>query len=252
VIEQINNPLNFFAQFLVGGQKGTGLTITCSVYLGSNSAVLVTGQAATEIGSTGIYRYTLPSSYVTQEDDYVALFSEAAATADQTDVPSLWNIGRGGLENLTLIGSGDFAVVAPVSSDGATLNLIRGDDYLEAQDRALEFTSSDWPDLTGATEVIMTIRRRAEGFTSGGTSDPVLIAREDVSGSRVVGAGSQTVVFELDNTDGGEGAPEEGSTDDLLVGTGAGKYDIQVTLSSGEIVTIVTGVVNVTEDQTRE
>ncbi len=249
MFEQIDNDVTFFAQFLLAGAKGTGLTITCTVYKGSTGAALVTDQAATEVGSSGVYKYLLTANYVDAEDEYVAVFSEAAATADQTDVAAMWAVGRAGIENLTQLGSGDVTVVAPVSADGETLNLVRGDDYTLAENRSIEFTSAAWPDLTGATEVFLTLRRRAEGFTSGGTSDPILISRDDVPGSRIVGGGSQTVVFELDNDTPGDG--ESGDTGALLVGTAAGKFDVQATLASGDIVTLVLGVVNVTEDQTR-
>jgi hypothetical protein len=85
----------------------------------------------------------------------------------------------------------------------------------------------------------MTVRRRAEAFGTG--SDGVLFAVTDKVASRVVGVGTQTVVFEL----------PAASTAALLPGTATGKYDVQAVLSSGSVITLVTGLVDVTEDQTR-
>jgi hypothetical protein len=44
-------------------------------------------------------------------------------------------------------------ISAPVAADNATVTLVRGDDYLAANDRALFFTSLSWPTLTGGTVI---------------------------------------------------------------------------------------------------
>jgi hypothetical protein len=49
------------------------------------------------------------------------------------------------------------------------------------------------------------------------------------------------VAFELTST----------NTADLVPGANTGKYDIQVTLANGHVRTLETGLVTVTEDQTR-
>jgi hypothetical protein len=242
MLEQVNNALTFYAQFLVSGAAGTGLTITCTVYRGSTGATVVSAQAATEIGG-GVYKYTLASGSVGAEDDYVAVFNEAAATADQSDVPSMWAVGRAGVENLdaavsSRLASGSVTVAAPVDTSSLTLTLVQGDDYSALDNRELSFSSADWPDLTGVSAVTMTVRKRASSTGAGGT---LWFSKEDVSGSRVLGAGTQTVVFELTPT-------ETGAL--VTAGTAVGVYDIQATLS-GRIITLVTGLVNVTEEQTR-
>jgi hypothetical protein len=354
MLEQTGNAITFYAQFIVSGAAGTGLTITCTVYKGSDGTAIVTAQSATEIGG-GVYKYTLASGSVPAEDDLVAVFNEAAATADQTDVPSMWSVGKAGIENLdasiqtadtaidsavtaigaldtkhdatdaalavvdgnvddveTLlntvdgkvdlqatavalaaldtkhdatdvalavvdgnvddietavaaipttdpllaavpgsyaqntagwalgqIGSAVITVTTPLAVDGSTLSLVRGDDYLVAEGRALTFTSTGWEDLTSADPIELTIRRRAEAFGSG--SDPVIFTVEDHVASRSVGGATQSITFEF----------PAASTNNLLPGTSTGKYDIQATLASGAIVTLLTGVVSVTEDQTR-
>lgn len=130
-------------------------------------------------------------------------------------------------------------ITYPAPPVSGSLTLVRGDDYLALDARELTFSSSDWPDLTGAT-VRMTMRRRAEAFGSG--SDPILLSVTDVPASRIAGSGAQTVVFELINTD----------TTVLIPGTAAGKWDVQATLAGGSIVTLAVDTVDVTEDQTRD
>jgi len=315
MIEQVGNAITFYAQFLVSGAAGTGLTVTCTVYLGSDGSTVVSAQATTEIGG-GLYKYTLASGSVGTEDDYLAVFNEAAATADQTDVPSLWTVGHAGIENLdanvagvetkvdlqatavalaaldvkhdatdvalgvvdgnvddietlltaldvkhdatdvalgvvdgnvddieTLLGTWDtgsatVVFVGPVSADAGTLTLVRADSYTESLGRAIQLDSTTWPDLTGST-ITMTIRRRREAFGTG--SDGILVAVTDKAASRVVGVGEQTVVFELSTTE----------TEELLPGTSTGKFDVQAVLADSTVITLVSGLVTVVEDQTR-
>jgi hypothetical protein len=169
-------------------------------------------------------------------------------------VPGAYLSGTAGFA-LGRIGTADITVQSPVAVDGTTLELVRGDDYLAAQGRQLTFTSTTWPNLTGAT-IRLTIRRRREAFGSG--SDPILMELTDVYASRVAGVGSQTVVFEI----------TAANSVALLPGTATGKYDIEARLplvapsaspspspSVGEpvgtVVTLAVGVVNCIEDQTR-
>jgi hypothetical protein len=272
--EQVDNALTAAAHFVASKVGKTGLTVTAYAY--RNGTLVASAVPATEVGN-GFYTYTLASGYVTQPGLYLFLFKTTDSTVDQQEIPAAYLVGLAGVEyldasiagvpdgvldevvsehltsdttgaKLSLIGTASVTVVSPLASDGETLTLVRGDDYLEAQNREITFSSTDWPDLTGATEVIMTIRRRPEGFSSG-SSEQVLLVRKDVSGSRSVGGSPQSVTFELDT--GTPDTGETGDTGDLLPGTGTGKYDVQATLSDASIATLVTGVVNVTEDQTR-
>ena len=247
MIEQTGVAVTFYAQFLVSGAVGTGLTITCTVYKGSDGSALVSAQAATEIGG-GLYKYTYATPAT--EDDYLAVFNEDAATADQTDVPAMWTVGKAGVENLDasvgdveakidLLGSATVITTGPVVTAADTLELVREDDYKAGDGRAVSFSSDSWPDLTGAT-VTMTIRRRREAFANRG-SDSILASKDDSSGLRVVGSGTQTIYFDLTTTE----------TTPLLPGTATGNYDVEATLSNSNIVTLITGLVSVTEDQTR-
>ncbi len=234
-IEQIGEPLTFVAHFTVATVAGTGLTITATVYQASDGATLVGPVAATEIGG-GLYKYTLAAGLNTLvEEELVCVFNEAADTADFSSVPASRWLSPQWLQN---IGSATVTTAGPVVTTADTLELVRGDDYDADDARAISFSSDSWPDLTGAT-VTMTVRRRSEAFNKG--SDPVLFTKADETGIRIPGSGTQTIYYDLTPT----------QTDALLVGAFTGKYDVQATLAGGNIVTLITGLVTVTEDQTR-
>jgi hypothetical protein len=253
MIEQTGVAITFLAQFLVSGAKGTGLTITCAVRRVSDDTEVVAATAATELGTTGIYKYVYNAPAT--EDLYVGHFNQAAATADQTDVASLWAVGKGGIENLdasistvdtvvdsiledtATLGGSTVTVSAPVASNGV-LSLVRGDDYLNAEGRVLQFSSATWPDLTAASAIVLSIRKRASATGLGSTLRATVAHR---AAGLVAGGGTQTVEFE----------PSASDLATIDVGTAACVYDVQATLASGSIVTLQTGAVNVTEDQTR-
>jgi len=295
MIEQVSNSLVFLAHFTVSAVAGTGLTITCTVYKASDGSTVVSAQACTEIGG-GLYKYTLASGSTASADEYVAVFNEAAATADQQDIPALWVVGRAGVENLdaniagvetkvdlqataialaaldtkhdltdaalavvdgnvdaikadtdayldaavsSRMATGSVTITAPVDSSTNALALVQGDSYLKADDREVAFTSSSWPNLTAATAIVLTIRKRAAKSGLGTTLWATIAHR---SAGLVSGTGSQTIEFE----------PSVANTTALATtGTAAGTYDVQATLASGSIATLVTGQVNVTQEQTR-
>ncbi len=235
MIEQVGEQLTFVGHFTVSGAAGTGLTITATVYKASDGSTLVGPVAAVELGG-GLYQYTLAAGLNTaREEELICVFNEAALTADVSSVPASRWVSPQWLQD---IGSATVTVAGPVVTTADTLELVRGDDYLAADSRAISFTSDSWPDLTSAV-ITMTVRRRREAFSTG--SDAVLFTKTDASGLRVVGGGDQTVYFELTPTQSGV----------LLPGSLTGKYDIEAVLSNDSIVTLVTGNVTVTEDQTR-
>lgn len=63
-------------------------------------------------------------------------------------------------EKATLIGTGVVVYGGPVLSS-SQVEIVQGDDYLAVDGRALEWTSSDWPDITGAT-VTLDIRQTVQ------------------------------------------------------------------------------------------
>lgn len=184
--------------------------------------------------------YSDPGTFGAAQTDILAGAQAVSNITDplENDVPGVYAPGSAGYV-LGRIGTAEIVTPGPVSVDGGTLTLVRGDDYSSEESRELSFSSSDWPDLTGAV-ITMTVRRRAEAFGSG--SDGVLFTLDDTPGERSAGGDPQSVTFE----------PTNAMTDDLLPGDSTGKFDIQATLSpSGRVVTLSTGLVTVTEDQTR-
>lgn len=110
-----------------------------------------------------------------------------------------------------LITAGGTTVVSPVAADG-DVTIERGDDYAAADSRALEWTSSAWPDLTGATVVL-----KLSGALSFSATVPV------------AGVGSQTVRVELTDTQ------------TLTIPAGVRTLELEATLVSGRIVSLVRG-----------
>jgi hypothetical protein len=96
-IEQQGNALTFLAFYSEDGLGKTGLTVTIDVY--RNGSEIVTAGNATAVGD-GLYSYTLASGSVNAEGLYAAVFKTATDTVDQQHIPSLWIVGKGGIENL--------------------------------------------------------------------------------------------------------------------------------------------------------
>lgn len=97
MLEQVNNPVTFYVFFVASKQGKTGLTVTVDVY--RSGASVVTAASATEVGG-GLYKYQLASGTVNAEGEYVAIFKTADATVDAQHLPSLWVVGKAGVEDL--------------------------------------------------------------------------------------------------------------------------------------------------------
>ncbi len=109
-------------------------------------------------------------------------------------------------------------VVSPVASDGTAISLVRGDDYANADGRALTFTGSTWPTLTGGTVALK-----------------VYMAGTVTSYAGVI-TGAQACYVALTDV----------QTAAMAVGTFA--YDLEATLSGGNVITLVQGVLTVLAD----
>lgn len=251
--EQLGAPITCVAHFTKARLGFTGLTVLVNVWriaVGGALTHLITDAAATEIAQ-GAYFYELAGASTGVEGMYLFIFSTAEPSADQREIIAGWSVGKAGVAHLdgaisgiALLNAQDVAdalvalggsvtIVSPVSADGSTLTLVRGDDYLKVDGRQLTFSSDGWPDLTGVDEVVLTVRKVG--------SDAVLFDVEDVPADRVVGVGTQTLVFELTNAETDLSAP----------GDTAGKFDVQATLDD-RILTLVLGTVTIVEDETRE
>lgn len=105
-------------------------------------------------------------------------------------------------------------VVSPVGA-GHQIDLIAGDDYYAVDNRALDFTSLMWPDLTGAT-ISFVAQIRAK----------ITIVATLLSASSV--------------------RVELSSVNTTAIGTGAGTYEIRAVLADLHVVTLVAGQISVT------
>lgn len=172
----------------------------------------VTGAGTLTHVSDGEWKYT-PTQAETNADAFTVRFEATGALTVLYDVHTI----------STNLGSGVVNVVSPVSSSGI-VELVRGDDYDNADGRALDFTNPDgtWPDLTDATITF----KAAKGS-----------ALIEATGTVVTATGAnQQVRVEL--------TAEE-------IGTKYGhewQYNLRATLDSGNEVTLQRGRLNVLAD----
>ena len=144
----------------------------------------------------------------------------AAGGADDpltNTVPGTYAQGTAGYI-LGSINPAQVTIVSPVSSDGMAITVLRGDDYLLTDNRALTFTGSTWPSITGASIALK-----------------VNFAGTILSYTGMVTAADSCYV-ELTDTQTG------------AMATGTFDYDLEATLSNGSIVTLVQGQALVTPD----
>jgi len=111
MLEQVSTSVKFLAFYTASKQGKTGLTVTIDIYDPSGSQI-VTGGSATAIGG-GLYSYTL-STNNSAEGEYAAIFKTTDSTVDSQHIPSLWVLGRAGVENL------DAATSTRLASSGYT------------------------------------------------------------------------------------------------------------------------------------
>ena len=97
MIEQVSTSVKFLAFYTASKTGTTGLTVTVDVYDPAGTKIVDAG-SATELAG-GLYTYTLSSSNSTA-GEYVAIFKTTDANVDAQHVPSLWSLGRAGVENL--------------------------------------------------------------------------------------------------------------------------------------------------------
>ena len=117
------------------------------------------------------------------------------------------------------LGALSVTIVAPVATHGTGIALVRGDDYLAVDGRALTFTGSNWPVLT-AGAVALRVERTAGA----------MLAYAGV----IVGVA--TCYVELT------------ATQTAALPPGPHKYDLEAILSNSSVVTLVQGVLTVAAD----
>jgi len=113
-----------------------------------------------------------------------------------------------------LLGTGVVTFSGPVISSDE-VEIVQGDDYLNIDSQALEFTATSWPDLSGASAAKFSFRLAGDPSDAATTIDGTVVDDE-------------TVRFELT-------AAQTGA---LVTGTDVYSFDSQVTLASGSIKTL--------------
>jgi hypothetical protein len=117
MLEQVSNSVKFLAFYTASKQGKTGLTVTVDIYSPSGTQIVTAG-SATALGG-GLYSYTLTSNN-SSEGEYAAIFKTTDSTVDAQHIPSLWVLGRAGVENLDAATStrlASSAYEAPSNSD---------------------------------------------------------------------------------------------------------------------------------------
>jgi hypothetical protein len=97
MIEKLSTTVKFLAFFTSQKAGKTGLTVTVNVRNPAGTLIVEAG-AATEVGD-GLYSYVLSSNNSTA-GEYVAVFKTSDSSVDLQWVPSLWSLGRAGVDNL--------------------------------------------------------------------------------------------------------------------------------------------------------
>jgi len=155
MIEQVSNSVKFLAFYTASKQGKTGLTVTVDIYDPSGSQI-VTGGSATAIGG-GLYSYTL-STNNSAEGEYAAVFKTTDSTVDSQHIPSLWVLGRAGVENLDAATSSRLAGASYTAPTPApTVTAIRQEiDANSTQLSAIKAKTNALPASPAATEDIPT------------------------------------------------------------------------------------------------
>ena len=118
MLEQTSTSVKFVAFYTASKTGKTGLTVTVDLYDPSGTQI-VTGGNATAIGG-GLYSYVL-STNNSAEGEYAAIFKTSDSTVDAQHIPSLWVLGRAGVENLdAAVSSRSTLTAAQVNAEADT------------------------------------------------------------------------------------------------------------------------------------
>jgi len=245
-----------FYGFFVASKVGkTGLTVTVDVY-DSAGVAQATGAAATEVGG-GLYTYTHTDA---TDGDYVAVFKTSDTSVDAQHIPALAAkqisayidaavSTRSTLTaaqvwaNATRTLTQTAAAVASVLS-GSTITIQRGDTLSVSLtglgnitgNAKLWFTakeSAGWPDSMAMVQI-----ERTSGLLYLNRAAPVspVVAGDGVITVDDAAGGNITITLTA-------------RASSLLAGSGS--YDVQWLDASGNVYTLTSGIVLVTDDMTR-
>ncbi|MFZ9960269.1 MAG: hypothetical protein ACO3GP_07745, partial [Candidatus Limnocylindrus sp.] len=162
MLEQVSTSVKFLAFYTASKQGKTGLTVTVDLYDPSGTQI-VTGGSATAVGG-GLYSYTLSSNNST-EGEYAAIFKTTDSTVDSQHIPSLWVLGRAGVENLdaatsTRLPSSSYTAAPSVTAirtemDSNSTKLANLDATISSRST---LTTGDLPSVPSAASVASAVR----------------------------------------------------------------------------------------------
>jgi hypothetical protein len=165
MLEQVSTSVKFLAFYTASKQGKTGLTVTIDIYDPSGSQIVTDG-SATALGG-GLYAYTL-SSNNSSEGEYAAIFKTSDSTVDSQHIPSLWVLGRAGVENLdaatsSRLPSSSYAAAPSVSDirsemDSNSTKLANLDATISSRAVAGDIPASDITAIKGKTDLLNTDR----------------------------------------------------------------------------------------------
>ena len=162
MLEQVSTSVKFLAFFTASKTGKTGLTVTIDIYDPSGTQI-VTGGSATAIGG-GLYAYTL-STNNSAEGEYAAIFKTTDSTVDAQHIPSLWVLGRAGVENLDAsVSSRSTLTAAQVNSEADTA----------LSDIGLTST------ITGRIDQAISTRLAAADYTAPSAAPSVVAIRQEM------------------------------------------------------------------------
>ena len=198
-LEQVSNPVTFYAMYVASKVGKTGLTVTVDVYRVNTSATatqVVTGASATEVGG-GLYLYQLASGTVTVEGEYVAVFKTSDTTVDVRHIPAIWAVQKAGTEYLdaavsTRLPTSSYTAPSSITSLQADVTTILG--------RVDVATSTRLGTGGGSTSYVVTITRPDGTTPISGAS--VWVTTDSAGGNVIAGTlttnGSGVATFMLD------------------------------------------------------
>lgn len=159
MLEQVSTSVKFLAFYTASKQGKTGLTVTVDIYDPSGTQIVTAG-SATALGG-GLYTYTLTSNN-SSEGEYAAIFKTTDSTVDAQHIPSLWVLGRAGVENLdaatsTRLPSSSYAAAPSVSDIRTELSVELGRIDASVSSRST-LTTGDLPSVPSAASVATAVR----------------------------------------------------------------------------------------------
>ncbi|HYG98878.1 MAG TPA: hypothetical protein VD837_07075 [Terriglobales bacterium] len=187
MIEQIGNPLTFYAHFTRNKLGATELDVTADVYNPDNEHV-ATAEDATELAD-GWYSFTLSAELNDVKGGYRCTFKTADDTVDQQHIPSLWHV----VDRRPLTPE----ISVPVPPDDESLCCVYG--YLETIDNqpasGIEISFTLLLAEPGKTERLIsgrtiTITTDEDGKIVNGETEGVYLQRND----NITPAGSKYLV----------------------------------------------------------